>query len=162
MIAQRLNGWWTGLARRERLMVLTAAGVILIGVLYAAGIEPAWTTRSRLAEQLPRLQSQLVQLESLRTEAQRLAGKDGVGQSFESMLTAAEQSVLRANLSAIVRAEDTNEVAVTANDVPAAAWFAWLEAFSRESRAQVAVASARRAETPGRIDAFVSFRVEAN
>jgi general secretion pathway protein M len=162
MIAQRLNGWWIGLARRERLMVLTAAGVILIGVLYAAGIEPAWTTRSRLAEQLPRLQSQLVQLESLRTEAQRLAGKDGVGQSFESMLTAAEQSVLRANLSAIVRAEDTNEVSVTANDVPAAAWFAWLEAFSRESRAPVAVASARRAETPGRIDAFVSFRVEAN
>ena len=41
MIARRLNAWWTGLARRERVMVLIAASVVLLGTLYAAGIEPA-------------------------------------------------------------------------------------------------------------------------
>jgi general secretion pathway protein M len=162
MIAQRLSAWWTGLARRERMMVLIAASVVLLGTLYAAGIEPAWTARARLAEELPRLQAELVQLEALRTEAKRLAGQDGVGQSFDSLVTAVEQSTLRANVSAVVRADDANTVSVTANDVPAAAWFVWLEAFTRESRTAVMVASARRAETPGRIDAFVSFRASAN
>ena len=162
MIAERLRTWWTGLARRERAMVVIAVGVVLLGLLYAAGIEPAWTTTTRLAGELPRLQAELVQIEALRTEAQRLAGQDGAGESFDALLTAVEQSILRANLVANVQAEDANTVSVTADNVPAGAWFTWLEAFSRESRAFIAVASARRTETPGRIDASVSFRVNTN
>ena len=160
MITKQLSVWWTGLARRERGMVLVAAAVVFLGLLYALAIEPAWTTKARLANELPRLQAELVQLEALRNEAQRLAGRDGAGESFDSLLTAVEQSVLRANLVANVRAEDSNTVSVTANSVSAGAWFSWLEALSRESRVAVTVASAQRIDNPGRIRASVSFRVD--
>ena len=159
MILQRLQSWWTGLARRERVMVIATAAVVSLGILFAAGIEPAWTTRARLAVEIPRLQSELVQLEALRTEAQRLAGKERVGQTLDALLTAVEESVLRSNLSATASVDDGTTVSVVANDVPAAAWFAWLETFSRESRTPIAVAMARRTDEAGRIDAFVSFRL---
>jgi general secretion pathway protein M len=161
MIAKQLNVWWTGLARRERAMVLVASAVVFLGLLYALAIEPAWTTKARLARELPRLQAELVQLEALRTEAQRLGGRDGAGESFDSLLAAVEQSVLRANLAANVQAEDQNTVTVTADSVSAGAWFTWLEALSRESRVAVTVASAQRADNPGRIRASVSFYVDS-
>lgn len=160
MIAKQLDVWWTGLARRERAMVLVAAAVVVLGLLYALAIEPAWTTKSRLAKDLPRLQAELVQVEALRTEAQRLAGREGAGETFDSLLTAVEQSVLRANLPANVQAEDSGTVSVTANSVSAGAWFAWLEALSRESRVAVTAASAQRTDNPGRIRASVSFHVD--
>lgn len=161
MIAERLRNWWTGLGRRERIMVVVAASVVLLGLLYSVGVEPAWTTRARLAAELPRLQAELVQLQALRAEAQRLGGRDSAGQSVESLRTALEQSVLRANLAAAVRAEDANTVSVSADNVPAHAWFAWLEAFTRETRSVVMAAAARRADDPGRINASVSFRADA-
>ncbi len=160
MIAKQLDGWWTGLARRERAMVLVAAAVVFLGLLYALAIEPAWSTKARLADELPRLQAEMVQIEALRAEAQRLAGRDGAVESFDSLLTAVEQSVLRANLVASVRAEDSNTVTITADSVSAGAWFSWLEALSRESRVPVTVASAERIDNPGRIRASVSFRLD--
>ena len=134
MIAKQLDVWWTGRARRERAMVLVAAAVVVLGLLYALAIEPAWTTKSRLAKDLPRLQAELVQVEALRTEAQRLAGREGAGETFDSLLTAVEQSVLRANLPANVQAE--------------------------ESRVAVTAASAERTDNPGRIRASVSCHVD--
>jgi len=161
MIVESLRNWWTGLGRRERIMVLVAAGVVMLGLLYSVGIEPAWTTRARLAGELPRLQADLIQLQALREEAQRLGGRESAGQSVESLRTAIEQSVLRANLVAAVRAEDGRMISVRANDVPAYAWFTWLEAFTRETRTVVTAGAARRAESPGRINASVSFRADA-
>jgi len=142
-------------------MVLVAAGVVMLGLLYSVGIRPAWTTRARLAQELPRLQAELVQLQALHAEAQRLGDREGAGQSVASLRTAIEQSVLRANLAAGVRAEDANTVTVTADNVPAHAWFTWLEAFTRETRTAVIAGAAQRADSPGRINASVSFRAEA-
>ena len=103
----------------------------------------------------------MIQLQALREEAQRLGGRESAGQSVESLRTAIEQSVLRANLVAAVRAEDGRMISVRANDVPAYAWFTWLEAFTRETRTVVTAGAARRAESPGPINASVSFRADA-
>jgi type II secretory pathway component PulM len=160
----RLTGahrWWTGLARRERAMVLLAASAVLAGLIYILGVEPAWKTRARLVTELPRLQADLVQLESLHTEAQRLAGRGRAVESAQSLQTAAEQSLVRVNLVASVELLDATTVSVRAEAVSASVWFGWLEAFTRESRALIHAASAERAASTGRINASVSFTVDA-
>jgi len=157
-----VHRWWTGLARRERAMVLLAVGVVLTGVLYALAIEPAWKTRVRLPQQLPHLQADLIQLESLRAEAKRLSGRGSVVESAGSLQTAATQSIARANIMATVQLVDATSMSVRAEGVPARAWFAWLDAFTRESRAVIATASVQRTARTGSINASVSFSVGAS
>ena len=161
MIKDRVRNWWTGLARRERAMTLSAAVVVFLGLLYSMAVEPAWKTRTRLAAELPRLQAELVQIEALSAEAERLSARIGVGQTAESLRDAAEQSTRRANLVANVSADGANIVTVTATKVSASAWLRWLESFTRETRTAVAAASMQRSGPAGLIDASVSFQADA-
>jgi general secretion pathway protein M len=161
MIRQRVATWWSGLGQRERILVLVAVGVLLLGLLYVSAVEPAWKTRTRLVHELPRLQSELIQLKGLRAEAEQLAGRVGAVTSVDALRAAAEQSVLRANLVAGVTSTEDGIVSVSATNVPAQAWLSWLEAFARESRAAVVTARVARNDGPGRVDAEVSFRAQA-
>lgn len=161
MIIDRIRTWWTGLARRERVMTLIAVIVVSLGLLFAIAVEPAWKIRARLAAELPRLQGELVQIEALSAEARRLNARIGVGQTAESLKEAAELSVRRTNLAADVGADGANTVTVTATNVSAAAWLSWLESFTRETPAAVTAASLRRNGSAGLIDASVSFKVDA-
>lgn len=160
MIRQTLETWWTALGRRERIMVLVAASVVLAGAIYVVAVEPAWHTRSRLLRELPRLHEEMVALESLRAEAQRLAGRTGVSMSGSSLREAAQQSVERANLMADVEEGQAGTVSVAAQNVTAHGWFAWLEAFTRETRATVHSARVVRSPNPARVDATVTFRAQ--
>ncbi|UCH49320.1 MAG: type II secretion system protein M [Betaproteobacteria bacterium] len=157
----RLRTWWTGLARRERIMTITATAVVFLGLLYSLAVEPAWKTRARLAAELPRLQAELVQIEALSAEAKRLDARIGVGQTAEALRDAAEQSIRRANLAANVGSDGENTVTVKATGVSASAWLRWLESFTRETRSAVAAASMQRNGPAGLIDASVSFRTDA-
>ncbi len=161
MIMDRVRAWWMGLHRRERVMTLIAAVVVVLGLLYAVAVEPAWTTRARLSAELPRLQAELVQIEALRAEARRLNAHVGVRQSAESIRDAAERSIRRANLVADVALDSANSVTVTATNVSAGAWLRWLETFTRETPAAVAAARMKRNGPAGLIDASVSFQVDA-
>ena len=152
----QVRTWWRGLARRERMMVLAAAIVVGIGLLYTVAIEPAWQARSRLADDLPRLQDELVRLEALRTEVRALEDRGGTVQTRESLRVAAEQSMRRANLAGEVVKDGANAVSVSTRNVDAATWFAWLESLVREARIRVVTASVERA-SPGRVNATLSF-----
>lgn len=160
MILHTLETWWTALGRRERIMVLVAASVVFAGAIYVVAVEPAWQTRSRLLRELPRLHEEMVALESLRAEAQRLAGRTGVSMSGSSLREAAQQSVERANLVADVGEGQAGTVSVTAQNVTAHGWFAWLEAFTRETRATVHSARVVRSSNPARVEATVTFRAQ--
>jgi len=159
-MVSRVGIWWRGLARRERLMVLSAICVVAIGLLYTVAFEPAWKTRIRLAGDLPRLQEQLVQLEALRAEVRMLEHRSGGLQSRESLRAAAEQSLQRANLPAKAVEHGANAVLVSTRNVAAAKWFDWLESFAREARVQVVSTRIERA-SPGRVHARVSFETSA-
>ncbi|UCD67679.1 MAG: type II secretion system protein M [Betaproteobacteria bacterium] len=158
---ERMRTWWIGLARRERVMTLSAAVVVFLGLLYSIAIEPAWKTRARLTAELPRLQAELVQIEALSAEAKRLRGRAGVEQTVESLREAANQSIRRASLLADVGVRGPNTVTVTATQVSASAWLSWLESFTREAPAAVAAASMQRNGPAGLIDASVSFQLDA-
>ena len=152
--------WWRGLARRERMMVVSAVFVVGIGLLYTVGIEPAWDMRIRLARDLPRLQDEVVQLEALRAEVRGLEQRSGGVQTRASLRAAAEQSLRRANLVGEVVDHGANAVTVNTRNIAAAKWFDWLESFAREARIRVVTTRIERA-SPGRVDARVTFRTAA-
>ena len=152
--------WWRGLARRERMMVLSAVFVVGIGLLYTVGIEPAWDMRIRLARDLPRLQDEVVQLEALRAEVRGLEQRSGGVQTRASLRAAAEQSLRRANLVGEVVDHGASAVTVNTRNIAAAKWFNWLESFAREARIRMVTTRIERA-SPGRVDARVTFRTAA-
>ena len=152
--------WWRGLARRERMMVLSAVFVVGIGLLYTVGIEPAWDMRIRLARDLPRLQDEVVQLEALRAEVRGLEQRSGGVQTRASLRAAAEQSLRRENLVGEVVDHGANAVTVNTRNIAAAKWFNWLESFAREARIRMVTTRIERA-SPGRVDARVTFRTAA-
>ena len=152
--------WWRGLARRERMMVVSAVFVVGIGLLYTVGIEPAWDMRIRLARELPRLQDEVVQLEALRAEVRGLEQRSGGVQTRASLRAAAEQSLRRANLVGEVVDHGASAVTVNTRNIAAAKWFNWLESFAREARIRMVTTRIERA-SPGRVDARVTFRTAA-
>ena len=152
--------WWRGLARRERMMVVSAVFVVGIGLLYTVGIEPAWDMRIRLARDLPRLQDEVVQLEALRAEVRGLEQRSGGVQTRASLRAAAEQSLRRANLVGEVVDHGANAVTVNTRNIAAAKWFDWLESFAREARIRMVTTRIERA-SPGRVDARVTFQTAA-
>ncbi len=156
MMMAHARTWWRGLARRERMMVLSAVFVVSIGLLYTVGIEPAWEARIRLAGDLPRLQDEMVQLEALRAEVRVLEDRSSGVQTRESLRAAAEQSLRRANLVGEVVDHGANAVLVSTRDVAVAKLFGWLESLAREARVQVVTTRIERA-SPGRVNARVSF-----
>jgi len=160
MMMSHARTWWRGLARRERVMVLSAVFFVGIGLLYTVGIEPAWDMRVRLARDLPRLQEEVVQLEALRAEVHVLEERRGGVQTRESLRAAAEQSLRRVNLVGEVVDQGTNAITVNTRNTSAAKWFNWLESFARESRIKMVTARTERA-SPGRVDARVTFQTAA-
>lgn len=157
---RNLLKWWQGLGQRERALCAAAGVIVGLALIFSLGIEPAWSTRTRLDGDLPRLQSELVQLEALRAEIRVLEERGGGVQSRESLRAAVEQSIGRANLAGEVVDQGSTAVSVSTLNVPAGKWFKWLESFVREARVQVVSASVERG-SPGRVDASVSFGTAA-
>jgi general secretion pathway protein M len=158
-VIARLQAWLRTLDRRERSMVAIAAGVVGAALVFGLLVEPAWKARARLATELPRLQEQLAELEALREEA-RVLRQQGLGRDTAGSVRAdAERSLARAGLVATLRSDGERGVTVSAANVQALAWFAWMEAFAREARLRVVHASVTRTTTPGMVQAEAAFEV---
>ena len=144
-----LPSWWSGLARRERVMILAAVTVVVAALLYVGAVEPAWRERTRLQRDLPRLQEQATQIDSLRAEALALGGS---GTTIAADRAAAEQSLTRAGLAGSVRGGGS-QLDVSVRGAAAQAWFAWLDSYVHESRLRVVRVRVNRAAGSGMIDA---------
>ena len=142
-------------------MIAAAAAVVGLAMVYAVAVEPAWMTRARVAREMPQLQEQLAQVEALREEA-RLLKQQGFGaQSVDALAVAAQQSLERVGMQALVRTEGKGTLVVSAKSVPAAPWFAWMEQFSREARVRLVHARVASVDSPGMVEAEASFEIPA-
>jgi general secretion pathway protein M len=156
-----VRDWWRGLARRERAIVATGSTLLAAALCYVIAVEPAWKARTRLADELPRLQEQLAEVEALREEA-RLLRQQGVARdSAGSIRTEAERSLARAGVTAVVVSDNARSVRVTAANVQVRAWLEWVESFAREARVRVDSASLARAAAPGMVQAEAAFELPA-
>lgn len=154
------GGWrarWQGMSRRERTMMSLGAGTIVLGLVYAIGVEPAWRDRARITEALPLLQSQRFEVEALAARA-RSARARGVGiDATQALPVVAERSLARAGFPAKVISRPGGGLSVQARGVPGPVLFAWIELFAREARVSVLDARVERATTAGQVDADISF-----
>ena len=152
MIA-RLQQWWIGLSRRERIASAAAAALAVLAVLYLAALEPAWRTRQRLATELPRLRTEAAQVEALRLEARQLKDRalrlDSPAQAKAALgKLVAEKSLPGAS----VRDADEQRLLVSVRGADAAAWLGSLREMTSELPLRITAARITRAG-PGVVDA---------
>lgn len=79
-IAQRLaaaSAWLAGLSARERSLVLAAAAVVGLGLLWAIAIAPAWRTLRAAPAQHAALDTQLARMQQLAQTAEALRAQSG-------------------------------------------------------------------------------------
>lgn len=149
---------WLALAPRERRLVAAALLVVLAGLAYAWLLEPAWRDRSRILAELPRLQAELAELESMRAAVlARRGGSAGAGPA--ATRPALEASLARQGLAARVDADPRGGTTLALRGVPAPALLSWLASAEAEGLDLQRVRLTRSGE-PGLVDAEVVVRAK--
>jgi general secretion pathway protein M len=63
---------WRGLAPRERWLMVAAAALVALALLWLLAVQPAWRTLARAPAEIDRLDAQLQTMQRLAAEAQAL------------------------------------------------------------------------------------------
>ncbi len=151
-----MRQWWTGLSRRERSAVGTAAALVAVVLLYLAAIEPAWRTRARLAAELPRLRANAVAVDALAAEAKKLGTRARTPESPAQTKAALGKLLAERHIvDGTVRDGEDQRLIVSVRRADAAAWLAWLKEASSELPLRVSTARISRV-APGLVDAEVA------
>ena len=150
-----MRQWWIGLSRRERIFTSVAAALVLLTVLFLAGIEPAWRLRTRLSADLPRLRAQAAELDQLAAEAKKLKLRTRTLESPEQTRAALTRFLGEKGVNGAQIREEGERVVVSARRIDAAAWLAWLKDTTSELPLRVAAARMSKVGT-GMVDAEVT------
>jgi general secretion pathway protein M len=67
-----VQAWWQSLAERERRLLAVGGAVLLLGVVWALLVQPAWRTLKSAPSELDRLEAQLQNMQQLAAETQQL------------------------------------------------------------------------------------------
>ena len=148
--------WWLGLARRERIGTAAASAFVLAAILFLVAIEPAWRTRARLANELPRLRAEAAQIEALRLEARRLKERGLRFDNPQSLRAAATKLIAERNLPAdALRSGEGDGMVLALRGVEASNCLAALKELSSELPLRISSARITRVSA-GMVDAEVS------
>jgi general secretion pathway protein M len=150
-----MRQWWIGLSRRERIAVLSAAALVLVALLYLAGIEPAWRARTRLTAELPRLRAEAAELDQLAAEAAKLKLRTRTLESPAQTKAALTRLLTEKSISGAQVREEGERIVVSAKRTEAAAWLAWLKDASNELPLRIAAVRIARVGA-GLVDAEVT------
>ncbi len=150
-----MRQWWIGLARRERIAVLSAAVLVALALVYLTGIEPAWRSRTRLAADLPRLRTEATELDQLAAEAKKLKLRTRTLESPEQTRSALTRLLAEKNVSGSQIRDEGERFVVSAKRTDAAGWLVWLKDTTNELPLRIAAAKMARVGT-GLVDAEVT------
>ena len=131
---------------RERRIVVAGAALLVAAVVWLLLFEPAWVGRQRLQSELPAMRSQLAQVDHMADEARRLGEVPAGSDSPQAVRAQLEKSIEGAGLKpALAQLTLTgNLFELRFKSVPYAAWLAWLDAASRETRLRIVDAAVTR------------------
>ncbi len=98
---QPMQAWWRTLAARERRLLAVGGAVLLLGLLWAVAVLPAWRTLQRAPAESEVLDAQLQDMRALAAEAQQLRATPPVSpeQATAVLKSAAERLGAKAKLS---------------------------------------------------------------
>jgi type II secretory pathway component PulM len=150
-----MKQWWIGLSRRERIATGAAAALVILVLVYLAGIEPAWRLRAKLAADLPRLRSEAAELDQLAAEAKKLKLRTRTLESREQTRASLNRSLGERGVVGAQLSDEGERIIVSAKRIDAAAWLAWLKDTTSELPLRIAAARMARVGT-GLVDAEVT------
>lgn len=153
---------WTLMSKRERLMVVVAALVVSLGVLFGLLIDPALTGIKKINQDLPGARSDLAKVQAWTAEAKRLSTETTVASAaFNGPARAeVEKSLQRAGLKDSAAAGITitgsdEQLQVKLNDVAYPGLMDWLNSVQKELRARVTRAAIVRSGQQARVSADI-------
>lgn len=136
-----LNAWWTRLAPRERLLVATAAAVVVLYLVFAVAVQPAWRTLSAAPAKLEALDVELQAMGRLAAEARELRNTSPVNaeQAAAALRAASQRLGPRGRL-----ALQGERAVLTLDNADAAELQAWLAEVRSGARARPVEATLTR------------------
>lgn len=166
------------MSKRERLMVIVAALVVGLGILFGLLIDPALSGIKKINQDLPNARSDLAKVQAWTAEAKRLNSDTVVSSAaFTGPARAeVEKSLQRAGLKDAARdagkdaakdaSKDVSATGITIignddqlqiklSDVPYPALMEWLNSVQKELRARVTKASIVRGTQSARVTADI-------
>lgn len=132
--------FWAMRDARERSMLIAAATVGVLGLIYALLIAPAVSGRGQLNKNLPLLRQQVAQLQALAQEAATLAAQPALPSpavSQESISAALARNGLKPQ--SVMLSGDQVEIQLTAASF--AATLTWLDEMQRSAKLAVVAAN---------------------
>ncbi|WP_374586208.1 type II secretion system protein GspM [Pseudoduganella sp.] len=155
----RAAAWWGARTEQEQRMLTIGGAVVAFGFVYGVLVDPAWTGRDRLRQDLPRLNQQVAELQALAGEAAQLAAsppvqpqaltKDGVTARLQA------SGLTPQNL-----AVTGDYIKVEFKGVPFAGLVSWLDTMRREQRVAVQEGQVTQQGPAGQVDANLTLRQE--
>lgn len=124
---------WTALAPRERRLVAIAAAVVLLGLLWWVGLQPALRTLRETPARIGALDAQLEQMQRLAAEARALAGTPAVSEA--QARKALEAATARLGSGARLQLQG-ERATLNLTDVPGDALWNWLNEARSAARAR--------------------------
>lgn len=161
------NAFWEARNARERSVLLIAAGLVMLLLVWMWLIDPALQGRAQLKKTLPTMQAQLAQLQALTKQAAALpairdADKDSTGSAAaassplsRSML---ESSLARKGLKPQTLDVNAEQVRLKLSGVSFAALIGWLADMQASAQLAVSEANVVALEQSDQVDASLSLR----
>jgi general secretion pathway protein M len=130
---QQWHALWRTLGVRERRLLVVAAALIGIALLWAIAVRPAWRTLRDAPVRVEALDAQLQQMQRLAAETRELRALPKVGavQSDEALRAATQRLGPNAKLALL-----GDRATLTLNGVPGDAFTAWLGEARSAARAR--------------------------
>lgn len=151
------SAFWLERNARERKLLISAASVLTLGLLYALLIDPALQGRIQLEKNLPLLRQQAAELQALSKEVSGLTAQAAASvapMSRESIDAGLARKGLKAQ--SITLTADFAKVQLAA--VPFANVLRWLDDAQKAERLMVLDANISALESPGSVNAVLTLR----
>lgn len=160
-LKQSFQGFWADRNQREQRMLIAAAIVVGLGLIYGLLIDPALSGRVDLEKRLPTLRQQAAEVQSLSKQAAALDSKAAVpapAMTRESI----ETSLGRQGLQAQSIAVTGENLRLQLENASFAGLVAWLADMQRTARLTVTEANITTLEQVDRVNANLSLRQQGS
>jgi general secretion pathway protein M len=155
----QIQTWYAGLAPRERVLVASAAGLIVLAILYLLFFGPFAKSLSARQETVDRKQQDLVWLRSMsNTVRMKAAGGAGGGESLVVLVNRTAQQTGIAGALVNQAPQGDASIRVRLEGVSFDALMSWFGVLQERSGVEVDNASIERAERPGVVNASVTLQ----
>lgn len=165
MTRDQLIQRWQSLAIREKSLLAMSAALLLCIFIFLA-LEPVMLRRQRLAGDIPRLRDDLAWMQSQLAELERLQGTNGTSSRADAPLSVAlvEQLLQQVDIYDQVsdlRPVQGQSVSIRFENVVYARLIEFLAALRTHAAARVSLASIRRIEPAGHVEASLTLSPDA-